>query len=145
MKQTVSPPRWKESTGPRVLVEASDWAQQETLNRILGRAGYDVLTCDGPVGSNSRCSLVADGVCPGCDGADVVVNALRHTEARNREVLLEIQKRHPDLPVVVEVPGPRAERYPDDFANCIVIAQPMTSDSLLAAVEKAFGAEPAAS
>ncbi len=138
MKQNIEPPVWTGTAGRRVLIEASDWAQQETLTRILRRAGYDTVACDGPEGKNSRCRLVVNGECRGCSGADVVVHALRHSDPRNRDVLLAIQAHYPDLPLIVEVPGPRVERYPDDFAGCVVIPQPMTSELLLAAISEAL-------
>jgi len=112
------------------------------LARILQGAGYDTAVCDGPEVSDSRCGLVADGECSGCQQADVIVHALRHSDPRNREVLLEIQARFPGVPLIVEVPAPRADRYPDDFDGCIVIPQPMTSDLLLKAIGEALSDSP---
>ncbi len=138
MKRNIEPPVWAGPAGRRVLIEVSDWAQQEILTQILRRAHYDTVACDGPEGNNSRCRLVVNGECSGCNGADVVVHALRHADPHNRAVLLAIQARYPGLPLIVEVPGPRAERYPDDFDRCIVIPQPMTSELLLAAISEAL-------
>ncbi len=138
MKHKIEPPRFDTPAGKRVLIEAGDWAQQESLSRILEKAGYQTACCDGPE-DGARCGLVAGSGCSGCSDADVVVHTLRHSDPRNREVLLEIRKRFPDLPLIVEVPGPRVERYPDDFAGCIVIPQPMTTSRLLAAVSEATG------
>jgi len=138
MSRSIKPPHFDGSAGPRVLIEAGDWAQQESLARILQDAGYATASCDGPE-AGMRCSLVAGSGCSGCREADVVVHALRHSDPRNREVLLEVRQRFPDLPLIVEVPGPRVDRYPDDFVGCIVIPQPMTTSHLLAAVSEALG------
>jgi len=138
LKHNIEPPAWRGPGGKRVLIESGDWAQQETLARILQRAGYDTAVCDGPEVSDTRCNLVDEGECSGCRGADVIVHALRHSDPRNREVLLEIQTRFPHVPLIVEVPGPRVDRYPEDFDGCIVIPQPMTSDRLLDAISEAL-------
>lgn len=137
MKRSIKPPEFGGPAGRRVLIESNDWAQQESLARILEGAGYATATCDGPE-AGMRCSLVVGSGCSACRDADVVVHVLRHSDARNREVLLEIRRRFPDLPLVVEVPGPRAERYPEDFAGCIVVPQPMTAQHLLDAVSMAL-------
>jgi len=137
MNRTIKPPHFDGTVGQRVLIEAGDWAQQETLARILRDAGYRTASCDGPEAGN-RCSLVAGSGCSACLEADAVVHSLRHSEPRNREVLLGIRERFPDLPLVVEVPGPRVDRYPDDFVGCIVIPQPMTASHLLDAVAEAL-------
>jgi len=138
MIRSIEPPHFDHPTGQRVLIEAGDWALEKSLARILQQAGYATASCDGPE-SGIRCRLVAGGGCSGCREADVVVHALRHSDSRNREVLLEIRKRFPDLPLIVEVPAPRVERFPDDFDGCIVIPQPMTTELLLRALSEALG------
>jgi len=138
MIRSIEPPHFDNPTGQRVLIEAADWALEKSLAHILQQAGYVTASCDGPE-SGVRCRLVAGGGCSGCREADVVVHTLRHSDLRNREVLLEIRKRFPDLPLIVEVPAPRVERYPDDFDGCIVIPQPMTEALLLSALSEALG------
>ena len=91
-------------------------------------------TCAGPEGNDARCPLAEDKDCSGVSGADVVVHSMRQSDPRNREVLLEIQRQYPDVPIVVEVPKPLVDRHPEDFERCRVIPQPMTSSGLLAAV-----------
>ncbi len=138
MRHEIRPPVWSGRVGCRVLIEASDWAKQDSLSRLLQQAGYQTATCDGPEGTNSRCPLVAHGTCDACHHSDVVIHAFRHSDPRNREVLMNLRSRFPDTPIIVEVPAPRAERYPADFEGCSVISQPMTAESLLDAIVEAL-------
>ncbi len=138
MRHDMQPHVWSDHAGRRVLIEAGDWARQESLTGVLQRSGYQTTTCDGPESSDSRCTLVGTGECDACRDADVIVHLLRHSDPRNREVLLNLRSHYPDTPIIVEVPGPRAERYPSDFDRCTVIPQPMTAQSLLAAIADAL-------
>ena len=140
MTRTMPEPVWmQEKSGPRVLIEESDYAKQVALERILRERGYAVLGCGGPEATDDRCALVENHECGAVEGADVVVHALRSHDPRNREVLRSIRERYPDTPVVVEAPRPLVEREPADFDGCIVVYQPVTADSLVAAVESALG------
>ena len=140
MSRTMPMPIWVTGdSGPRVMIEATDFAKQAALANILKDRGYAVLTCNGPEASDDRCALVAFDQCDGIARADVVVHSMRRHDPRNREVLAKILERYPDTPVVVEVPRPLAEAHPDDYAECIVVHQPLTRSSLLAAVELALG------
>ncbi len=135
MTRSIDTPMWTgRDRGPRVLVEATDFVKRDVLTQILTKNGYSVCGCGGPEATDQRCPLAEGHECPAVEGADVVVHSMRHSDPRNREVLLEIQRRYPDVPMVVEVPKPVVDRHPDDFENVRVVPQPMTSRALLEAV-----------
>ena len=139
MSRVIPAPVWIGAhTGPRVLIEAPDFAKQAALTRILGERGYSVLACGGPEGTDDRCALVEHHQCEGVAGADVVVHSMRPQDPRNREVLRSILEHYGDTPVVVEAPRPYVEANPQDFTDCVVIHQPMTSATLVEAVETAL-------
>lgn len=130
-------PIWSgQGSGPRVLIEESDVAKQEALKRILREGGYEVAACRGPEGTDDRCALVVHDQCAAVALADVVVHSMRPHDPRNREVLMSIIERYPDVPVIVEAPRPTVERRPEDFVDCAVIYQPMTAQTLLEVVGK---------
>ena len=131
---------FRPSMGPRVLVEATEWAARETIAAILRDKGYTVIGCPGPQGPDDPCPLVATGECNAAKEADVIVHTLRHSDERNREVLLALQRHYPDIPLVVEVPSPTVERFAEDFRDCNVVTFPMTSAALLAGVRTALAA-----
>jgi CheY-like chemotaxis protein len=128
-----------EDSRPRVMIEATEFAKQAALANILKDRGYSVRTCGGPEATDERCPLAEFDHCDGIARADVVVHSMRHHDPRNREVLARILTRYPDTPVVVEVPRPLVEAHPDDYAECIVVHQPLTRTSLLEAVGFALG------
>ena len=133
-------PIWAaEESGPRVLIEATDFAKQAAFANILKDRGYSVQTCGGPEATDDRCPLVESDHCDGAARADLVVHSMRQHDPRNREVLQKILERFPETPVVVEAPAPLVERRPDDYAGCTVVFQPMTRATLLDAVEAALG------
>lgn len=137
MTRSIETPTWSgRDRGPRVLVEATDFVKRDVLTRILTKNGYSVCGCGGPEADDRRCPLADDHECPAVAGADVVVHSMRHSDPRNREVLMEIQRRYPEVPMVVEVPMPVVERHPRDFENVRVVPQPMTSTALLEAVDE---------
>ncbi len=130
-------PIWsRHDTGPRVLVETTCFVKRDVLATILTRNGYSVRTCGGPEASDERCPLADHEECTRVAGADVIVHSMRHSDPRNREVLLEIQRRYPDVPLVVEVPKPIVAKYPGDFEACRVVPQPITRSTLLEAVDE---------
>ena len=140
MSRTMPMPIWVGGdTRSRVLIETTDVAKQVALARILGDHGYAVLACGGPEGTDDRCALVEHETCNGVAGADVVVHAMRPQDPRNREVLRHILELYSDVPVVVEAPKPYVTRHPREFEGCHVIYQPMTSETLIEAVEAALG------
>lgn len=139
MKHLLSVPEWSEDDeGPNVLVEATDPSKRDAIARILTQNCYSVRTCEGPAASGEQCVLVDVGECSAVADADVIVHAMRYSDERNREVLHDIQRRHPEVPIVVEVPAPVVAQHPEDFENCRVLPQPMTSSTLLRAVDEAL-------
>lgn len=135
--RTITPPSWSASdTGPRVLIESCDFVKRDVLTQVLHRNGYSVRACGGPEAMDAKCALVDRGECEGAGGADVIVHSMRHSDERNREVLRELRAQHPDTPIVVEVPRPVVDQYPDDFERCRVVPQPMTSNALLEALDE---------
>jgi DNA-binding NtrC family response regulator len=139
MTRVMTAPEWSaEDTGTRVLVEATDGLTRDVVTRILTREGYAVRGCEGPEASDNRCPLTEGRDCAGITGADVVVQVLRHTDPRTQEVLIEIKRHRPDLPVVVEVAAPTVDRNPELFEDCRILPQPMTAMSLVEAVKAAL-------
>lgn len=135
MARVMTAPEWSvEDTGARVLVEATDGLTRDVVTRILSREGYAVLGCEGPEGGDGSCPLTVGRECAAVEGADVVVQVLRQTDPRTQEVLIEIKRHRPELPVVVEVAAPTVDRYPELFENCRILPQPMTAASLADAV-----------
>lgn len=135
--RVITPPSWPVSeNGRRVLVESCDFVKRDVLTQVLTRNGYTVQSCGGPEATDAECALVSTGACEAAAGADVIVHSMRHADRRNREVLNELRTRYPDTPIVVEVPRPVVEQYPDDFDNCRVVPQPMTSNALLEALDE---------
>ncbi len=137
MARWMAVPPWSDDEVDRVLIEATDALQRDVIQQILTRHGYSVRSCGGPEATETRCPLTAGKGCPVVEGADVVVQAMRLSDPRNREVLLEIQRLHPEISLLVEVPSPSADRAPEDFEHCQIMAQPMTSATLLASVSDA--------
>lgn len=139
MVRVMTAPEWSaEDTGTRVLVEATDGLTRDVVTRILTREGYAVRSCEGPEASDDPCPLTKGQDCAGIAGADVVVQVLRHTDPRTQEVLIEIKRGRPDLPVVVEVAAPTVDRNPELFEECHILPQPMTASSLVEAVKGAL-------
>lgn len=139
MARVMTAPEWSaDETGTRVLVEATDGLTRDVVTRILTREGYHVRSCEGPEASDAPCPLTVGQECPGMTGADVVVQVMRQTDPKTRQVLVEITRRRPDLPVVVEVAAPTVARYPEFFEECVVLPQPMTAKSLVEVVAQAI-------
>ena len=134
----IHPPEFEISDRPRVLIEATEWVNREVLIKYLHEAGYEVAGCAGPEGEDEMCCLVATGDCGAAASADVIVQSMRHTDPRNREVLRSIRRTYPDTPLVIEVPTPRVEAFPEDFESCHVVPYPATLAQLSAAVAKAL-------
>ena len=139
MARLMTAPEWSvEDTGTRVLVEATDGLTRDVVTRILTREGYAVRSCEGPEASDAPCPITRGQDCAGVTGADVVVQVMHHSDPSVREVLIEIKRQRPDLPVVVEVAAPTVDRNPEFFEDCRILPQPMTAASLAEAVSAAL-------
>lgn len=137
MPRSLKEPIWSsQDTGPRVLVEVTDFTKRDAITKILAREGFAVRTCGGPDEFDERCPLTDRGECSGVAGADVVVNSMHPFAPSSREMLDALRDRHPGTPLVVEVPMPLVTERPGDYQGIRVLPQPMTRVSLLEAVEE---------
>ena len=137
MTRITQPPEFNLSARTKVVVEASEWANREVLVKHLHEAGYEVVGCEGPEGSNARCALVATGECETVRQADVVVQSFQQADPRNAEVLAHLREHYPDTPIVVEVPTPRVDQQPELYTGCETVPYPATLAQLAAAVKRA--------
>jgi len=130
---------WHGGAGPRVLVEAAEWQTRAAIETVLQGAGYRTVACAGPEGSGHRCALVGAQGCGAAERADVVVYALRTSDARNLEVLRALRRTRPSMPVIVEASAAVAAQRAEDFEGCVVVEAPLTHEVLLDALEAALG------
>jgi hypothetical protein len=149
---------WSEETtdGPRVLVENPDAAQRWAHADVLREAGYTVATCPGPLSANASdthhrlyweddgtvlretrrctvCPLVEHGHCELVEQADVVVTT---TQLPQSDAILARLHARSSAVVLEAVPGAQA----DGWLPATVIEEPVTPESLLAAVGEALNA-----
>jgi DNA-binding NtrC family response regulator len=116
--------------GDTVLVVDDELSIRRVMAAQLGRRGYDVLQA--PSGEDALATLSAQSV-------QVVVTDLRMSGMDGLELLDEIRRTHPAVPVIlvtaygtVDVAVEALKRGAFDF-----ITKPFDQDDLLAAVEKA--------
>lgn len=133
-------PSWGErDERQRVLVENPDFGVGFAIERVLEDAGYEVAVCGGPDSLRGHeCPLVFTGACELVSGADVVVHSLNPDRSAHAEVLRALRAKHPDTPIVVEVPGPSASRHEGLLDGCVVVPFPATRESLVGAVAEAL-------
>lgn len=118
---------------PTVLVESWRPGAREAQAERLRRAGFEVTTCPGPRRmADAGCPLAATGECDLVAAADAVVYDLDLDDAQDREVLWLLRSSYPDLPVVVEVTRPVANRHRHLLIGCAVV--PTYSSPQLGAV-----------
>lgn len=133
------------STDPRpmVVVESGRPGAREAMVRSLHEAGFDVTTCAGPrVLHAGGCPLVETSDCPAVGRASAVIHDLDLDDADDREVLLTLRARYPQLPVVVETPTASALRHADVLDGCTVVP-PYSPDHLAEVVASVAVAPPA--
>lgn len=134
--RVLEPDGWAaDRTRPRVLVEDPDGAVRTAAGRILERAGFQVSTCAGP-GSGGTCPEVTRDGCRAVDTADVVYASLDWHREEHRDVLRAQRRQHPDVPVVVEIARPDAERAEDLLEGCDVVHLPVDGAAMVAAVQR---------
>ena len=100
-------PRWSGGRGPRprVLLEHRDPAVLEILRDGLEDEGFEVLTCGGPrpeVGPARQCPLLRGEVCPGVEGADVVVTSLLVEDEEQGRIVVSLNNLPHGPPVLLE-------------------------------------------
>ncbi len=125
-----------ESRG-RVLLEYPAHSTPSSLATVLRDAGCDVSVCEGPTTTHS-CNLLEDGECGLVDGADVVVNGLGLGNSAHRDLIEALRSYRPDQPLLVEVPGPQADKFPEVLDSCVLVSSPVTASSLCDAVSSAL-------
>lgn len=128
----------------RVLLEEPDPAVAWAAWRSLGRWGYDVSWCPGPVPGQGDaperpCALVTAGRCPLLEHADVVVSSLQWDKEACRQVLEALGCQPPGTPVIVEVLSPSSSRVAPLLEGKRVLNTPVVSTTLLAAVDESVG------
>ena len=156
----VHPGEWPEgNSGRRVLIENPDDADLWAHAGVLREAGYEVEVCHGPLepperrrwpraieyfedpqqpqpsGERTRCPLLEQGRCSLVEGADVVVSTT--SLADGREIIAALRSAHP-AGLVVEATAPQLADDGQLAEGAVVIEQPVTAESLRAAVEQAL-------
>lgn len=115
---------------PLVVVESARPAAREAMVRSLHEAGFDVTTCAGPHHLHAGgCPLIETSDCSQVSRAQAVVHDLDLDDPDDREVLLTLRARYPQLPVVLEAPTTMARRHADILEGCTVVP-PYSSDHL---------------
>jgi hypothetical protein len=131
---------WEGEHGPRILVEHPDGAEAWALAEILTRSGFDVRACPGP-GSCGRaetvCPLLVGERCALVQGADAVVSSSR--VANSEAIVRALGAARPELPVFVEVPRPRSERYLELEELGRILPFPARPDEVVARLRGAVG------
>lgn len=118
--------------GPRplVVVESDHTAAREALVQSLHAQGFDVTTCSGPNHLHAGgCPLVETSDCPQVARASAVIHDLDLDDEHDREVLLTLRARYPQLPVVVEASFQSARRHAQVLEDCVVVP-PFSFDHL---------------
>lgn len=145
MNARASHPSWGERgtapARPRVVVENPDFGIGYAVEKVLEDAGCEVAVCGGPDQLvNQACPLIYEGTCDLVAGADLVVHSLNLDRPEHAEVLRALRSMHPEVPLIVEVPGPSAARHVGLLDGCVVIPFPATRESLLDALGTALAA-----
>ncbi|MCP5027374.1 MAG: hypothetical protein GY929_13920 [Actinomycetia bacterium] len=135
-KPEITPPSFSAAPalGPRVLVEASEWARGTALVHGLEELGIEAVVCGGPEGHDLRCPFVAGGGCVALGGADAAVFMVRLNDVRNVELLHRLRAARPELPLVVATPPPLAERHAEMLAGTTVVEWAAPTAVIAAAV-----------
>lgn len=115
-----------------VLVIDDEAAVRAVLDRILRRAGYDVVqACNGSEGLE-RIEQ---------DAPDLVITDLVMPEREGLDTITEIGKRFQGLPVIAMTGADAGELYlsiAGKLGAVRVLSKPFTNDQLLEAVESVF-------
>ena len=108
-------PEWSGGRGarPRVLLEHRDPSVLDILGDGLEDEGFEVLTCGGPrpeVGPGTECPLLRGEVCPGVEGADVVVTSLLVEDDEQGRIVVALTNLPEGPPVLLEATSLQAGR-----------------------------------
>jgi len=130
------PPIWPGSSRKlRVLVETTDRVERAAINHELFAAGFESLSCGGPYSLHrGECPLLTGGGCPAAAGADAIFHRLNPANPANRAILMKLQERYPQTPIVVEIPEPDVERFATWLDGCTIVLAPADPQAFIAAV-----------
>jgi len=136
----LEPTAWRNAGDrPRVLIEHHDSSIGVAVGNLLAAEGYEVSTCGGPNDRHHhKCPLANGGDCDRAADTDVVFFGLNIADEDDRAVLRSWRELHEDIPIIVELPVSRIPLYRDELEGCLAVAQPMTRETLLDAVERAL-------
>jgi len=141
MKQRIPRGTWSSphpsGRHPRLLIQDSHPALAISDFSLFRDAGFDVAFCSGPGDEPGACPLLRGQPCPLVAEADVVLHGLDPALG----IAAAIRRQHPELPVVVEQPGPQAGDAVAVPAGCVPLGYPCSVkgqvDALLRAVADA--------
>ena len=124
---------------PLVVVESARPGAREAMVRSLHEQGFDVSTCAGPRSLHAGgCPLVETSDCPQVGRASAVVHDLDLDDVEDREVLLTLRARYPELPVVVEATHQALRQHRELLEGCVVVP-PFSSEHLAEVVSATVG------
>jgi hypothetical protein len=121
-----------------VLVEHPDERTGLAIASSLRFAGYAVAVCPGPRG-RGQCPLTGPAGCAPAHDADLVVGSLGYEHDAAREVLRELRRRYPAMPLLVEVPSDIDADLRELLDGCHRLPAPATPEQVLAAVQRLSG------
>lgn len=127
-------------TRPRVVIESARPAAATAQALALADAGIDAVVCEGPDHHPGGCPLLTGDPCDLVASADAVLFDLDLDRLDDRQVLRALQTRHPDLPIVAEVPTATWRRRQADLSRCTVVV-PFSVGHTRDAVVAAIGGE----
>lgn len=130
------------TSATRVLLEGKDPGRVAAQKAALEEAGFSVTVCGGPKWlPRNSCPLAMGERCPWVEATDVVVHDLDLDDLADRTVLRALRRRHPAIPVVLELPEETAREHASLLEGCRVI-HPYDMDRLVGAVADAVPATP---
>jgi len=130
------PWRAEHRSRPRVLLECPAEASPGIVASVLDRAGFDVVVCEGPVGTH-RCPLAAGEGCPTVHAVDVVVNMLGSGSPEQAEVLPALGQAGARPPAVVAM----IEDPAVPWAGAHTVGRRVSGPDLVKAVGDAAGGD----
>lgn len=124
-------------TRPRLLIENDDPEILDAQVDLFRSAGFVTFGCGGPHSvPDDACPILEDRPCPLVDVAEVVLCDLDLDDPLNAAVLDHLRERHPEIPVVVEVPNSTRRRHASRLDGCTVVP-PFDPQRLVSAVTRA--------
>ena len=129
-----------------MFIEDADASRYVMTARALQRAGYEVGSfCGGRHFYDDQppgCRILKNGRCALLEEADVIVYRFELDSFESRRLLETIKLRYPRKPVVVEAAPSQVLGHRDLLAGYDVVVGPITTQSLLEAIESALGRRP---